>query len=49
MTNYPKKVSGLLGYGLEIVEHVPLVAEPAEAREKYLETKKTKLGHMLPD
>ena len=49
MTNNPKKVSGLQGYGLEIVEHVPLVAHPVEAREKYLETKKTKLGHMLPD
>jgi 3,4-dihydroxy 2-butanone 4-phosphate synthase/GTP cyclohydrolase II len=49
MTNNPKKVSGLQGYGLEIVEHVPLVAEPMEQREKYLETKRTKLGHMLPD
>ena len=49
MTNNPKKVSGLQGYGLEIVEHVPLVAEPMEQREKYLETKRKKLGHMLPD
>jgi 3,4-dihydroxy 2-butanone 4-phosphate synthase/GTP cyclohydrolase II len=48
MTNNPKKVSGLAGYGLEIVEHVPLMAEPAEPRQKYLETKKSKLGHMLP-
>jgi 3,4-dihydroxy 2-butanone 4-phosphate synthase / GTP cyclohydrolase II len=49
MTNNPKKVSGLSGYGLEIVEHVPLVAAPAPAREKYLETKKTKMGHMIPE
>ncbi|AIE85669.1 bifunctional 3,4-dihydroxy-2-butanone-4-phosphate synthase/GTP cyclohydrolase II [Fimbriimonas ginsengisoli] len=48
MTNNPKKVSGLQGYGLEIVEHVPLLAEPAEEREKYLATKKSKMGHMLP-
>lgn len=48
MTNNPKKVSGLQGYGLEIVDHVPMIAEPNEAREKYLATKKTKLGHMLP-
>lgn len=48
MTNNPKKVSGLQGYGLEITEHVPLIAEPCEAREKYLETKRVKLGHMIP-
>jgi 3,4-dihydroxy 2-butanone 4-phosphate synthase/GTP cyclohydrolase II len=48
MTNNPKKVSGIQGYGLEIVEHVPLIAKPVLPREKYLETKRTKLGHMLP-
>lgn len=48
MTNNPKKVSGLQGYGLEIVDHVPLLAEPCEARTRYLETKREKLGHMLP-
>lgn len=48
MTNNPKKVSGLQGYGLEIVDHVPMIAAPVEEREKYLSTKKTKLGHMLP-
>ncbi len=48
MTNNPKKVSGLQGYGLEIVEHVPLHAEPAAAREKYLGTKREKLGHWKP-
>jgi len=49
MTNNPKKVSGLQGYGLEIVEHVPLIAEPVQPREKYLGTKRDKLGHMLPE
>lgn len=48
MTNNPAKVKGLEGYGLEIVEHVPMVAEPAQARQKYLGTKRDKLGHMLP-
>lgn len=48
MTNNPKKVSGLQGYGLTIVEHVPIISPPCEARTKYLETKRDKLGHMLP-
>lgn len=48
MTNNPKKVSGIQGYGLEIVEHVPLIAAPEEPREKYLHTKRDKMGHMLP-
>ena len=49
MTNNPKKVSGLQGYGLEIVDHVPLIADQEDAREKYLNTKRDKLGHMLPN
>lgn len=48
MTNNPKKVSGLQGYGLEIVEHVPIISEPCKAREKYMATKRDKLGHLLP-
>lgn len=48
MTNNPKKVSGLQGYGLEIVEHVPMIAQPVAERERYLKTKKEKLGHMMP-
>jgi 3,4-dihydroxy 2-butanone 4-phosphate synthase/GTP cyclohydrolase II len=47
MTNNPSKVAGLQGYGLEIVEHVPLIAGPAKPRERYLETKKNKLGHWI--
>lgn len=48
MTNNPSKVAGLAGHGLEIVEHVPLVAAPSEHSRRYLETKKAKLGHILP-
>ncbi len=48
MTNNPKKVSGLQGYGLEIVEHVPLIASPQTERERYIRTKRDKLGHMIP-
>lgn len=48
MTNNPKKVSGLKGYGLEIVEHVPLIAPNDPARERYLAAKRDKLDHMLP-
>ena len=48
MTNNPKKVTGLQGYGLEIVEHVPLIASHVDEREKYLETKREKMGHMIP-
>lgn len=48
ITNNPSKVKGLQGHGLEIVEHVPIVATPTEHSEKYLKTKKDKLGHDLP-
>lgn len=47
MTNNPKKVVGLHGYGLEIVERVPLEAEPHPLNEKYLRTKRDKLGHLI--
>ena len=48
MTNNPAKVAGIHGHGLEIVEHVPLVAELKEPRAKYMKTKKDKMGHDLP-
>ncbi len=48
MTNNPKKVSGIQGYGLEIVEHVPLIANAEQHREKYLGTKRDKMGHWMP-
>jgi 3,4-dihydroxy 2-butanone 4-phosphate synthase/GTP cyclohydrolase II len=47
MTNNPKKVVGLHGYGLEIVERVPLEVEPHELNERYLMTKRDKLGHLI--
>jgi 3,4-dihydroxy 2-butanone 4-phosphate synthase/GTP cyclohydrolase II len=47
MTNNPRKFVGLSGYGLEIVERVPIEVEPTGTTRKYLETKKTKLGHDL--
>jgi 3,4-dihydroxy 2-butanone 4-phosphate synthase/GTP cyclohydrolase II len=47
LTNNPKKVVGLEGYGLEIVELVPILSTPNPHNEKYLETKRTKMGHLL--
>ncbi len=46
LTNNPRKLVGLEGYGLEIVERVPLIIEANQANEKYLATKKSKLGHL---
>ncbi len=47
MTNNPKKVTGLSGHGLEIVERVPLQTKPNTFNRRYLETKRSKLGHLL--
>lgn len=47
ITNNPRKVVGLEGYGLNIIERVPLVLPPTEHNRKYLETKKQKMGHLL--
>ena len=47
MTNNPKKIIGLEGYGLEITERVPLELEACEFNAEYLKTKKEKMGHML--
>jgi 3,4-dihydroxy 2-butanone 4-phosphate synthase/GTP cyclohydrolase II len=47
MTNNPKKIVGLQGYGLEIVERVPIQIYPNPVNENYLKTKKEKLGHLL--
>jgi len=47
MTNNPRKFVGLSGYGLEIVERVPIEVEVTETTRRYLETKKRKLGHDL--
>ena len=47
LTNNPRKIVGLKGYGLEIVERIPIVVEPNEYNERYLSCKREKLGHML--
>ncbi len=47
LTNNPKKFAALAGYGLEIVERVPIVMEPKEENKDYLKTKKEKLGHII--
>lgn len=47
MTNNPKKIKGLSGYGIEVVERVPIQMNHNERNEFYLRTKKQKLGHML--
>ena len=48
LTNNPKKVIGLEGYGLELVEVVPIITTPNPYNRHYLETKQKKLGHILP-
>jgi 3,4-dihydroxy 2-butanone 4-phosphate synthase/GTP cyclohydrolase II len=47
LSNNPAKYTALTGYGLEVVERVPLVAEPSEMNRTYLETKARKMGHLL--
>jgi len=47
MTNNPKKIIGLEGYGLQVVERVPLEIPPNRLNHKYLRTKCLKMGHML--
>jgi 3,4-dihydroxy 2-butanone 4-phosphate synthase/GTP cyclohydrolase II len=47
MTNNPKKRAGLIGYGLEIIENVPLIITPNPHNAKYLQTKKDKMGHSI--
>jgi 3,4-dihydroxy 2-butanone 4-phosphate synthase/GTP cyclohydrolase II len=47
LTNNPKKVIGLEGYGLKVVQTVPIVTSPTPYNRRYLETKQKKLGHLL--
>ena len=47
MTNNPRKIVGIEGYGLKVVERVPIEIAPRAANEKYLRTKKNKMGHLL--
>ena len=47
MTNNPCKIKGLEGYGLKIVERVPIVIPANRHDQRYLETKKEKMGHLI--
>ena len=47
LTNNPKKIIGLRGYGLDVVERIPLEIKPHPQNEKYLKTKRDKLGHLI--
>ncbi len=47
MTNNPRKIIGLVGYGLNIAERVPIVIEPNQFDRHYLETKRDKMGHLI--
>jgi 3,4-dihydroxy 2-butanone 4-phosphate synthase/GTP cyclohydrolase II len=47
LTNNPRKIVGLEGYGLEIVEQMPITVKPNPHNARYLKTKREKLGHLL--
>jgi 3,4-dihydroxy 2-butanone 4-phosphate synthase/GTP cyclohydrolase II len=47
MTNNPKKIVGLEGYGLKVVEQIPIIIAPCHSNLRYLRTKQEKMGHLL--
>jgi 3,4-dihydroxy 2-butanone 4-phosphate synthase/GTP cyclohydrolase II len=49
VTNNPKKIFGLEGYGLKIVGRMPLQTKPTAHNKHYIATKRSKLGHMLDE
>lgn len=49
MTNNPRKIAGIQGHGLEVVERVPIQVPAHKENVRYLQTKRTKLGHLLLD
>jgi 3,4-dihydroxy 2-butanone 4-phosphate synthase/GTP cyclohydrolase II len=49
LTNNPRKIIGLRGFGLDVVERVPLVVRPGKKNIRYLVTKRDRLGHLLGD
>ncbi len=49
MTNNPRKLVGLQGYDLEIVERIPIEIPYSKENEQYLKTKHEKMGHLLDD
>jgi 3,4-dihydroxy 2-butanone 4-phosphate synthase / GTP cyclohydrolase II len=48
LTNNPRKIVGLEGYGLQVVERIPLVIPSSPTNQDYLQTKQEKLGHLIP-
>jgi 3,4-dihydroxy 2-butanone 4-phosphate synthase/GTP cyclohydrolase II len=46
MTNNPAKYMGLKGYGLAVIGRVPLISPVTKENQRYLETKRTKMGHV---
>jgi 3,4-dihydroxy 2-butanone 4-phosphate synthase/GTP cyclohydrolase II len=48
MTNNPKKIHSISGYGLEVVEQIPIEIPPGEHNREYLRTKREKMGHVFP-
>lgn len=49
LTNNPKKTHAFLGFDLEVVDQVPIMPPINEHNARYLQTKRTKMGHELPD
>jgi 3,4-dihydroxy 2-butanone 4-phosphate synthase/GTP cyclohydrolase II len=49
LTNNPRKIAGLGGYGLEVVSRIPLIINPGDYNASYLATKRDKLGHLFND
>jgi 3,4-dihydroxy 2-butanone 4-phosphate synthase/GTP cyclohydrolase II len=49
ITNNPRKIAGLGGYGLQVEDRVPLVMDPGDHNAAYLQTKRTKLGHLMEE
>jgi 3,4-dihydroxy 2-butanone 4-phosphate synthase/GTP cyclohydrolase II len=47
MTNNPRKIIGLEGYGIEVVERVPIEIKPSKENIEYLKVKAKKMGHLL--
>ncbi len=47
MTNNPKKISGIIGFGLKVIERIPIVINPNKENRFYLDTKVQKMGHIL--
>ena len=46
MTNNPKKISGIIGFGLKVIERIPIVINPNKENRFYLDTKVQKMGHI---